>query len=175
MHVSGSAGIHHPGVTLQRHLLHSSHETRCVPLRLAAGLLRSDRRVGLGSRPEESRAAALLSATRALAAAVGAARLTLLAPWIDADPWAIRVWRAWLLVPAAAAAAALAVVLPPPPWYCGCCCCTRNSLRQRLKARGRSSMTRCPASLTLRSAAFSPRCLRVPFAFMHRRLTGECV
>jgi len=110
--VSGSAGIHHPIVTLQRHLLQSSHETRCVPLRLAAGLLRNDRSVGLGSRPEESRAAALLSATRALAADAGAARLTLLAPWIDADPWAIRVWRTRLLVPAAAVA--LAVVLPPP-------------------------------------------------------------
>ena len=110
--MSGSADINHPIVTLQRHLLQSSHETRCVPLRLAAGLLRNDRSVGLGSRPEESRATALLSDTRALAAAVGATRLTLLAPWIDADPWAIRVWRARLLVPAAAAA--LAVVLPPP-------------------------------------------------------------
>jgi hypothetical protein len=76
MHVSGSTGIHHPGVALQRHLLQSSHETRRVPLRLATRLLHSDRSVSLRSKPEKSRAAALLSATRALAAAAGAARLT---------------------------------------------------------------------------------------------------
>ena len=115
MHVSGSAGVHHPGVALQRHLLQSSHKASHVPLRLAAGLLRSNRSVGLGSRPEKSRATALLStATRALAAAAEAARLTLLTPWIDANPGSIRVGRAWLLR-LLAAAAALAVVVPLPP------------------------------------------------------------
>jgi len=95
MHVSGSAGVHHPGVALQRHLLQSSHKASHVPLRLAAGLLRSNRSVGLGSRPKKSRATALLStATRALAAAAEAARLTLLTPWIDANPGSIRVGRA---------------------------------------------------------------------------------
>jgi len=117
MHVSGSAGVHHPGVALQRHLLQSSHKASHVPLRLAAGLLRSNRSVGLGSRPEKSRATALLStATRALAAAAAeAARLTLLTPWIDANPGSIRVGRAWLLRLLAAAAATLAVVVPLPP------------------------------------------------------------
>jgi len=115
MHVSGSTGIHHPGVTLQRHLLQSSHKASHVPLRLVAGLLRSNRSVGLGSRPEKSRATALLStATRALAAAPEAARLTLLTPWIDANPGSIKVGRAWLLR-LLAAAAALAVVVPLPP------------------------------------------------------------
>jgi len=115
MHVSGSAGVHHPGVALQRHLLQSSHKASHVPPRLAAGLLRSNRSVGLGSRPKKSRATALLStATQALAAAAEAARLTLLTPWIDANPGSIRVGRAWLLR-LLAAAAALAVVVPLPP------------------------------------------------------------
>jgi hypothetical protein len=111
--------VHHPGVTLQRHLLQRRHEARRVEVLGAAGLLVAGRGVGLRGGPEKAGATALLAIARSTPCLPTTSRTVaivglsvLLTPRIDANPWASGVGRTvlLLLLVAAAAAAALAKV-----------------------------------------------------------------
>lgn len=109
--------VHHPGVTLQRHLLQRRHEARRVEVLGTGRLLVADRSVGLRGGPEKAGATTLLATVRsapclpATSRTAAAAGLSLLlAPRIDANPWSSGVGRTVLLLLLVAAAAALAKV-----------------------------------------------------------------
>jgi hypothetical protein len=104
--------VHHPGVTLQRHLLQRPHEARRVEVQGAAGLLVAGHGVGLWGGPEKARATALLAIARNAPCLPTASRTVaiaglslLLTPWMDANPWASGVGRTVLLLLVAAATA----------------------------------------------------------------------
>jgi hypothetical protein len=116
--------VHHPGVTLQRHLLQRRHEARRVEVLGAGRLLVADRGVGLRGGPEKAGATSLLATARSAPCLPAASRTAaaaglslLLTPRIDANPWSSGVGRTVLLLLVAAAAALakvglLALLLP---------------------------------------------------------------
>jgi hypothetical protein len=117
VHMCRGTSVHHPGVTLQRHLLQRRHEARRVEVLGAGRLLVADRGVGLRGGPEKAGATALLATARSAPCLPAASRTAaaaglslLLTPRIDANPWSSGVGRTVLLLLLVAAAAALTKV-----------------------------------------------------------------
>ena len=101
----GGSSVHHPCVSLERHLLKSGNQASLIPRRRLSWCLgRGERRVSLRSGTKNTLTAALEFTSYTTTPTLR----TLGSPRVDADPWAARVRRArWLLL--------LAAVGPPAP------------------------------------------------------------
>ena len=106
VHVRGGSSVHHPCVSLERHLLKSGNQASLIPRRRLSWCLgRGERRVSLRSGTKN----ALTAALELTSCTTTPTLCTLGSPRVDADPWAARVRRArWLLL-------LLAAVGPPAP------------------------------------------------------------
>jgi hypothetical protein len=86
VHMCRGTSVHHPGVTLQRHLLQRRHEARRVKVLGVAGLLVADHGVGLRGGLEKVGATTLVAAARSvpcLPAAFRTAAVARLVPTAD--------------------------------------------------------------------------------------------